>query len=153
MNGPTRVPDPTFYVFDGYNLLHAAAGLSRAELVDRLAGFVALRGARGVVVFDGVGEELTLGPLEVRFAAHADDLIERVTAERRVAERVAVVSSDIAIRETAGPMVERIPSGGFLGQLARDEPPPPSPASRSKVEDRLDPAIRDRLERWRRERR
>ena len=36
------------YVFDGYNLLHAGAGDSRDELVDRLAGFVARsRGARG----------------------------------------------------------------------------------------------------------
>ncbi len=75
--------EPTYYVFDGYNLMRAAAIESRDELVDRLAGFVALRGARGVVVFDGVGEDRELGPLDVRFAEHADDLVERIAAERR----------------------------------------------------------------------
>ncbi|MFN8187833.1 MAG: NYN domain-containing protein [Gaiellales bacterium] len=144
--------EPSFFVFDGYNLLHAAGTSSRDDLVDGLAGYVALRGARGVVVFDGVGEERTVGPLEVRFAAHADELIERLVAERRTSERVAVVSSDTAIRETAGPMVERVPSRSFLRELAADRPPPPSPASRSKVEDRLDSSVRDELERWRRER-
>ena len=79
-------------------------------------------------------------------------LIERLVAERRTSERVAVISSDTAIRETAGPMVERIPSRSFLRELAADRPPPPSPASRSKVEDRLDSSVRDKLERWRRER-
>lgn len=144
--------EPSYFVFDGYNLMHAAGSSSRDDLVDRLAGYVALRGARGVVVFDGVGEERTVGPLEVRFAVHADELIERLVAEHRVSERVAVVSSDAAIRETAGPMVERLPSRSFLRDLAGDRPPPPSPASRSKVEDRLDPSLRERLERWRRER-
>ena len=108
------VAEPSYFVFDGYNLMHAAGSSSRDDLVDRLAGYVALRGARGVVVFDGVGEERTVGPLEVRFAVHADELIERLVAEHRVSERVAVVSSDAAIRETAGPMVERLPSRSFL---------------------------------------
>ncbi len=49
--------EPTLYLFDGYNLLHAGAFTDRDELVDTLASFVAGRGARGVVVFDGVGEE------------------------------------------------------------------------------------------------
>ena len=147
------MPDPTLYVFDGYNLLHAGAVASRDELVDRLAGFVALRGARGVVVFDGVGEERRVGLLEVRFADHADELIERLAAERRLVERVAVVSSDAAIRETAGPIVERIPSRRFLRELEGERPPPgPGPGSGLKVEDRLDPETREKLERWRRSR-
>ena len=49
--------EPTLYLFDGYNLLHAGPFEDPRELVDRLASFVALSGARGVVVFDGVGEE------------------------------------------------------------------------------------------------
>ena len=146
------MPEPTFYVFDGYNLLHAAAATSRDELTDRLSGFLALRGTRGVVVFDGVGEERVLGPLSVRFAAHADELIERLTAERRTSERVAVVSTDSAIRETAGPMVQRIASRAFLDELAAERPPVPDPAGRHKVEDRLDADTRAKLERWRRER-
>ena len=142
--------EPTYYIFDGYNLMRAAAIESRDELVDRLAGFVALRGARGVVVFDGVGEDRELGPLDVRFAEHADDLVERIAAERRSRERVAVVSSDAAIRETAGPWVERLSSSSFARQLAAERPPPPSLAGRSRVEDALDSETREKLERWRR---
>ena len=146
------MPEPTLYLFDGHNLMHAGGIESREELVDRLEGFVGLRGARGVVVFDGAGEERTVGPLEVRFAAHADDLIERLAAEHRTVERVAVVSSDAAIRETAGPMVERRSSRGFLRELAAERPPPPSPVGRFQVEGALDAETREKLERLRRER-
>ena len=75
--------EPTLYLFDGYNLLHAGPFDDPRELVDRLASFVALSGARGVVVFDGVGEERVHGPLEVRYAEHADALLERLAAEHR----------------------------------------------------------------------
>jgi predicted RNA-binding protein with PIN domain len=154
-SGTRSVPEPTLYLFDGYNLMRAGGIEERGDLVDSLAGFVALRGARGVVVFDGVGEERQVGALDVRFAAHADDLIERLAAERRGAERVGVVSTDAAIRTTAGPWVERIPSRAFLRELWAERPKQAKagPSSRSKVEDRLDPDVRDRLERWRRERR
>ena len=64
--------EPTLYLFDGYNLLHAGPFEDPRELVDRLASFVALHGARGIVVFDGVGEEQVHGPLEVRYAPNAD---------------------------------------------------------------------------------
>jgi predicted RNA-binding protein with PIN domain len=145
------VADPTLYVFDGYNLLHAGAGDSRDELVDRLAGFVAVRGVRGVVVFDGAGEDRRLGVLEVRFAAHADELIERVTAEARTHERVAVVSSDSAIRETAGPRVQRLSSSLFARELDREASARRSrPPDWSRVEDVLDPKTREALEEWRR---
>lgn len=147
------MPEPTLYVFDGYNLLHAAGLASREELIDRLASYVAGRGARGVVVFDGVGEDRRLGPLEVRYALHADDLVERIVARHRLYERVAVVSSDAAIRETAGPIVQRIPSSRFARELADERPPPPSPAARFTVEEKLDPATRAKLEEWRRRRR
>lgn len=140
------------YLFDGYNLLHAGAAPSRGELVDRLAGFVALRGARGVVVFDGVGEERRVGSLRVRFAPHADELIERLAAERRLEERVAVVSSDTAVRETAGVAVRRISARNFLRELADEEPRGASEAGGFKVEDALDAETRERLERWRRQR-
>src|SRR5262245_25122152 len=77
------VSDPTLYLFDGSNLFHAGGFADRDELVDLLAGFIALRGARGVVVFDGVGGERTVGQLTVRFAPHADDVLERLAAEHR----------------------------------------------------------------------
>ena len=67
--------EPTLYLFDGYNLLHAGAYDDPRTLVDHLASFVAARGARGVVVFDGGGEERDVGPLTVRYAEHADTLL------------------------------------------------------------------------------
>ena len=74
-------PEPTFYLFDGYNLLYAGKFSDPRELEDKLASFVALRGARGIVVFDGAGAAHTLGPLEVRFAEVADYALERLAAE------------------------------------------------------------------------
>ena len=63
--------EPTFYLFDGFNLLHASGFEDPRELTDKLASFVAEKGARGVLVFDGSGEDLSYGPLEVRFAEDA----------------------------------------------------------------------------------
>jgi hypothetical protein len=96
------VPEPTLYLFDGYNVLHAGSFSDVRELVDTLASFVAVRGARGVVVFDGKGEDSVRGPLEVRYADHADAVIERLAAEHRGKERVCLVSSDSAVRGTSG---------------------------------------------------
>ena len=73
--------EPTLYLFDGFNLLHAGGYEDARELTDALASFVALRGARGVVVFDGVGDDRRLGSLAVRFAPHADALLERLARE------------------------------------------------------------------------
>src|ERR687885_1552759 len=79
----SAMAEPTLYLFDGYNVLHAGDFADPRELVDQLASFVALRGARGVVVFDGAGEERAHGPLEVRYAPHADAVLERLAAEHR----------------------------------------------------------------------
>ena len=56
-----RMSEPTLYLFDGYNVLHAGEfGGDVRELKDILASFVAVRGARGIVVLDGVGRDETL---------------------------------------------------------------------------------------------
>jgi predicted RNA-binding protein with PIN domain len=139
----------TLYLFDGSNLFHAGAFSHRDELVDLLASFVAVRGARGVVVFDGVGEERDVGTLSVRFAPHADTLLERLAAERRDREAVLLVSSDVAVRGTSGQEVRKRGSAGFLaelGQVTHRED------SRSRLGDRLDDETRARLERLRRAR-
>jgi predicted RNA-binding protein with PIN domain len=141
------VPDPTLYLFDGYNVLHAAGLEERQELVDSLASFVAVRGARGIVVFDGVGEEGAYGALEVRFAPHADALLERLAAEHRERERVCLVSSDAAIRGTSGQQVAKISSREFAATLDSVEHQEERP---SRVRDRVDSETRDRLERLRR---
>jgi predicted RNA-binding protein with PIN domain len=141
------VADPTLYLFDGYNVLHAGSFEDPRELVDQLASFVALKGARGVVVFDGVGEERTHGPLEVRYAPHADAVLERLAAQFRSTERVCLVSSDFAVRGTSGQEVMKVTSATFLDELApavqQEEQP-------HRLAERLDGATRDRLERLRR---
>jgi predicted RNA-binding protein with PIN domain len=139
--------DASLYLFDGYNLLHAGPYDDVPELVDTLASFVALQGARGVVVFDGAGEDREVGPLSIRFAPNADTLLERLAAEHRARELVCLVSSDVAVRGTSGQEVRKLSSRTFLTDLqtigAED-----SPASR--VRDRVDDETRDRLERLRR---
>jgi predicted RNA-binding protein with PIN domain len=139
--------DPTLYLFDGHNILHAGGFADQRKLRDTLASWVATQGARGVLVFDGSGKDETRGPLEVRFVEHADSLIERLASENRSRERVCVVSSDATVRSTAGRLVQTRTSQTFLGDLAPIEHAEPK---RSALSDRLDPATRDALERLRR---
>ncbi len=139
--------DPTLYLFDGSNLFHAGSYGDRDELVDALASFVALHGARGVVVFDGAGAERTIGLLTVRYAPHADDVLERLAAEHRDREEVLVVTSDAAVRGTAGQSVRKEGSRAFLRELGSTGH---TEESASRVRDRLDDETRARLERLRR---
>ena len=139
--------EPSLYLFDGSNLFHAGGFTDRDELVDLLASFVALRGARGVVVFDGVGEDRAVGSLGVRFAPDADVVLERLAAERRGEEAVQLVTSDAAVRGTSGQEVRKRGSAAFLAELEaiahREERP-------SRLADRVDAETRARLERLRR---
>jgi predicted RNA-binding protein with PIN domain len=139
--------DASLYLFDGYNLLHAGPYADRRELVDVLASFVATKGARGVVVFDGTGEDAELGPLAVRFAPHADTLLERLAAEHRDRERVLLVSSDATVIGTAGREVANLSSQTFFGDLTLPEHRERAPRG---LGDRLDEETRARLERLRR---
>jgi predicted RNA-binding protein with PIN domain len=139
--------EPTLYLFDGFNLLHAGGFGSTEELRDLLASWVAAQGARGVLVFDGEGPTERRGPLEVRWAKDADTLLERLAAEHRSGEQVAIVSSDAAVRGTTGIEVRKMASQTFLGELARPSQPP---SRRGDLRDRLDPETLARLERLRR---
>ncbi len=141
------MPDPTLYLFDGHNLLHASRFEDERELRDRLASFVALRGGRGVLVFDGGGATERHGRLEVRYAPHADALLERLAAEHRGRERVCLISSDAAVRGTSGQEVSKLSSATFLAELdaVRHDEERSSPLAQ-----RLDAATRERLERLRR---
>jgi predicted RNA-binding protein with PIN domain len=139
--------EPTLYLFDGFNLLHAGGFGSPEELRDLLASWVSAQGARGVLVFDGEGPTESLGALEVRWAKDADTLLERLAVEHRRREQVAIVSSDTAVRGTTGVEVRKVASQTFLGELSR--PSQPSPP-RGDLRDRLDPDTLARLERLRR---
>ena len=141
------MPDVALYLFDGSNLFHAGRFAHPDELGDELASFVAVRGARGVVVFDGVGEPRVLGALEVRFAPHADSVLERLAAERRNRERVLLVTSDAAVQGTSGQEVMKRGSMEFLAELSsvshRED-------TASRLDQRVDAETRARLERLRR---
>jgi predicted RNA-binding protein with PIN domain len=139
--------ETTLYLFDGFNLLHAGGFGSPEELRDLLASWVAAQGARGVLVFDGQGTNERHGPLEVRWATDADALLERLAAEHRSKEQVAIVSSDAAVRGTTGIEVRKVASQTFLGELARPRQPP---SRRGDLRDRLDPDTLAQLERLRR---
>ena len=141
------MPQASLYLFDGSNLFHAGAFAHREELVDTLASFVATRGARGVVVFDGTGESREVGPLSVRFAQDADTVLERLAVEHRQRERVLLVTSDAAVRGTSGQEVRKQGSAGFLAELERAGHREDAP---SRLGDRVDEATRERLERLRR---
>lgn len=141
------MPDPTLYLFDGYNLLHAGGYEDVRELTDALAGFLALQGVRGVVVFDGAGDDRVVGSLEVRYAADADALLERLAAQHRAGERVCLVSSDATVRGTSGQEVRHLSSQAFVLALA---PHHHDERTASRVRDRIDAETRARLERLRR---
>jgi predicted RNA-binding protein with PIN domain len=139
--------DPTLYLFDGHNLFHAGNYRDLGQLRDELASFVALKGARGYLVFDGSGPDESHGPLEVRYVKNADTLLERLAAENREHEVVCLVSSDIAVRGTSGQEVQKRSSATFLGDMEavvhKEERP-------HHLRDVLDPETRERLERMRR---
>ena len=139
--------EPTLYLFDGFNLLHAGGFASTDELRDLLAGWVAVKGARGVLVFDGHGADEQHGPLAVRYAPDADAMLERLAAEHRGREQVAVVSSDEAVRGTSGAEVRKLSSRVFLSELVQPEH---ADRGRGDLRDRLDADTLARLERLRR---
>ncbi len=141
------MPDPTLYLFDGYNLLHAGSFRDVRELTDTLASFVAVRGARGVLVFDGAGETQRIGRLEIRFAEHADALLERLAAEYRKREVVCIVSSDSVIRGVSGQDVQTVSSQRFLTDAERAAHSEHRPL---RLGDRVDERTREKLERLRR---
>ena len=139
--------EPTLYLFDGHNLFHAGDYDDLRQLRDELASFVALKGARGVLVFDGAGADESYGPLEVRYAKNADTLLEHLAVENRASEEVCLVSSDVAVRGTSGQQVQKRSSATFLGDM---EAVSHTEERRHHLRDTLDPETREKLERMRR---
>ncbi len=135
------------YLFDGYNLLHAGGFADAREVRDALASHVAVRGARGIVVFDGFGDLASYGPLEVRYAADADAALERLAAEHRRSGRVVLVTSDATLKAAAGIEVEKVSSREFAAGLERAPHVEEGPQGLS---GKLDDETRARLERLRR---
>ena len=141
------MPEPTLYLFDGHNLFHAGDYEDLRQLRDELASFVALKGAHGVLVFDGSGADESYGPLEVRYAANADTLLEQLAVENRASEEVCLVSSDVAVRGTSGQEVQKRSSATFVGEM---ESVTHSEERPHHLRDTLDDETREKLERMRR---
>jgi predicted RNA-binding protein with PIN domain len=141
------VAEPTLYLFDGFNVLHAGGFGSPEELRDLLASWVAAQGARGILVFDGEGTDEQFGPLTVRWAKHADTLLESLAVEHRGREQVAIVSSDFEVRATMGIDVRKFSSQTFLGEFSPPVAPNTVPGD---LRDKLDPETLSKLERLRR---
>ena len=137
----------TLYLFDGFNLLHAGPFADTRELVDALASFVALRGARGVVVFDGAGDDVVRGPLEVRYATLADTMLERLAAEHRSSKDVVLVTSDSTVATSAGVQVAKVSSQTFFREL---DAPRHVESRPQGLAGKLDDETKARLERLRR---
>ena len=106
-----------------------------------------MRGARGFLVWDGVGVDAEVGPLSVRYATNADAVLERLAAEHREHEVVCLVSSDFAVRGTSGQEVQKRSSRAFMGDLQQ---PRHRESHGSRLGDSLDDETRERLERLRR---
>ena len=100
-----------------------------------------------MLVFDGRERASSAARSRCAGRKDADALLERLAAERRGKEQVAIVSSDTAVRGTAGIEVRKLASQSFLAELARPSQPP---ATRGDLRDRIDPDTLAQLERLRR---
>ena len=123
-----------------------AAYADRDALVDDLASFVAVRGARGVVVFDGAGADRQVGR-STSASPTTPTRCSSVSPRSAGSEAVLLVTSDAAIRGTSGQEVRKRASAGFLaelGEVVHRE------GSASRLGDRVDDETRARLERLRR---
>ena len=87
------------------------------------------------------------GPLSVRYAPHADTLLERLAAEHRAREEVCLVSSDLAVRGTSGVEVRKLSSQTFLRDLGETMHREHAPL---RLAERLDEETRAKLEKLRR---
>lgn len=161
----------TLYIVDGYNVLHARfRGADKEEifarrdwLADRLADFVALQGARALLVFDGRGRQTTSSvpikgaAVEVVFAGGpytADTLIARRIADQPADVQVVVVSADQEVQRTASRAgVSRMTPMELARQLEDEskrgqalDSASYSTTMPSRLEDKVDPETLRRLE-------
>jgi predicted RNA-binding protein with PIN domain len=165
-------------IVDGYNIIFAWPELAalaqvsledaRAGLISLLADYSALTRIRVTVVFDshrreeGKATSENISGVEVMFSgkkASADHIIERLVYEARAADEVTIATSDAVQRDMAlGKGVKTISAMLFKAQVSdalsrRDRQISDRRAHSDlarRVEDRLDPRTRERLDRIRR---
>lgn len=157
---------------DGYNVIRCTppyrdiAERDLASAREALVGDVAAYAQSewdATVVFDGGGNERSDGrPHRIsgitvvfsRYGMSADSVIEGLSREARTrGDRVEVVTSDAQTQWTVlGGTVVRRSAAEFSRDLRVEEAEwrerTPSGSSASRIEDRIDPAIREVLEKW-----
>ncbi|MBN2209933.1 MAG: NYN domain-containing protein [Sedimentisphaerales bacterium] len=141
------------FLFDGYNIYHAAAKMSDAwshitpgGLCALLAEDLTILRDNGVCVFDGApprGSDWagkTIGPLTTLFSGpgrEADCLLEQLIKENTAPRRLVVVSSDNRVKRAARRRrAQTIIAREYLISLLqrRDRPAPPPREPRAKHE-------------------
>src|SRR5256886_3174245 len=167
-------------IVDGYNIVFAWPDLAavkdvnlqdaREMLIATLADYAAMTRQKVTVVFDShrrpdaEASEQTISGVEVVYSGRktsADHVIERLLFEARASDEVTVATSDALQRDLAlGRKIKTVSALTLTGQvdavLAQRNQQTGDTRARSEVarrlEDRLDPKTRERLERLRRRR-
>ncbi len=165
-------------IVDGYNMIFAwpeLAALKDVKLEDArdllmaiLADYAAMTGQKVTVVFDshrrpnGEGSEQQVSGVQVIYSgrsASADHVIERLVYEARAGDEVTVATSDALQRDiTLGKGIKTVSALVLKAQveaaLAGRDVQINDRKARSdlarRLEDRLDPKTRERLDRFRR---
>ena len=165
-------------IVDGYNIIFAWPDLAslkdvnlqdaREMLIATLADYAAMTRQRVTVVFDSHRRpdadayEQTISGVEVVYSGRktsADHVIERLLFEARASDEVTVATSDALQRDLAlGRKIKTVSALTLKGQvdavLAQRNQQIGDTRARSdiarRLEDRLDPKTRERLDRLRR---
>ncbi len=165
-------------IVDGYNIIFAWPDLAavkdvnlqdaREMLIATLADYAAMTRQKVTVVFDShrrpdaEASEQTISGVEVVYSGRktsADHVIERLLFEARASDEVTVATSDALQRDLAlGRKIKTVSALTLKGQvdavLAQRNQQIGDTRARSdiarRLEDRLDPKTRERLDRLRR---
>ena len=139
--------EPTLYLFDGYNLLHAGPFTDQRELTDTLASFVAGRARAACSSSTASGRTRRTARSRCATPRTPTRCSSGSPPSTAGTEEVCLVSSDFAVRGTSGQEVQKRSSRSFVGDL---ELPRHSESHGSRLGDALDAETRARLERLRR---
>ncbi|MBN2843359.1 MAG: NYN domain-containing protein [Sedimentisphaerales bacterium] len=146
------------YIFDGYNLYHAAckaleqwSAVTVTTLFEFVAGDLSYIKQPGKVIFDGFcprGREYLdrLGPLHFYYSGNygldADSLIEDMILEDTAPKKLTIVSSDRRIRSAArSRKAVSLSSNDYLFEMMRRyDRPGPAPREPKQKQSGLTPA-------------
>lgn len=132
---------------------------ARERLISDVAAF-GQREYEACVVFDGANnlsserQSMSVAGVRVIFSRQgesADDVIERIVTQARTSGRsVSLVTSDNTIRSSVGSVVTRLSSSLLLREMRTQDQTVATfqkehVSSRMTVEDRIDPAVRQKL--------